>query len=293
MADKKSKFASRFSSALAQEEAARKKAEKEKAETEKRNKELQASATKARKDLLSQLEGIGKDIGALDVKTQKSGAVSLGFRDNKLVFAPDGEYDRISVSYEASPGDEHLFRAEDDEGQILWILSRGNLAAPLFDAGLDDLFVRGLGLPAPDDYVPLEVAYAAPPEPEPEPEVYFDDEVLADDDDDDDGELDSDEPKDVRDVLKERRREAWVNRADHTRVEGNTHAPWNIRPSNPGIKKKKKTAQDPNRVKPGEATADYDIRPTRTKSTNPRRKRKFAVDSGVGSAVKHYKPIIG
>ena len=285
MAKKFSDLASRFNKTLESADEAAKKAEAEAKAAAENLAALKAEATAARKELLSDLASMVKQMPALTSRRTKKGALILTLKDRVLTFTPDGDGDRVRVSYEGSPDDEHLFRAQDEDDDIIWVLSRGVLHAPFMMEGFDDLWVVGLGAPEPEDYMPLgqgteeEEVSAAPEYEEDEEDLTFEA-----------APLDTEERRDVREVLADRRRES-RNRGSHTRVDGHTHDPWNIKVTNPGAKKKKKK-DDPNRVLAGQKTAHYDIRPTHTSADNPRRKRKFKVDSGVGSAVKPYKPII-
>ena len=75
-----------------------------------------------------------------------------------LTFAPVGEADRVGVTFTGQPAHEHHELYRQPELDDRWIWSRRRVKRedrlPLFDEGLEELLVRGLGLPRPGDESP-------------------------------------------------------------------------------------------------------------------------------------------
>ena len=117
-------------------------------------------ARSARQRLLSDLEGIARDIGDIEV-TRPSGGLQLRHRGRVLGFVAKGDTDRIDVTLDAASDGEHwLYRQQELGARWVYARKRGvrDDRVPLFDQGLEDLLVRGLGLPppSPDGAPPAE-----------------------------------------------------------------------------------------------------------------------------------------
>jgi len=130
MAKKVSRLASRFKAALesAEEDALR-----------------AAEALKqAHEDLIDELKALAAELEIITVKkTKKRLTLTLGERSVVLALS-DGE--RIDLSFQDSPPDTHLHFSGRE-----WVLHLGEGQHPLFDEGLEELLVLGLGLPRPTD----------------------------------------------------------------------------------------------------------------------------------------------
>lgn len=115
------------------------------------------AAQAARAQLLEELAAIGREIGALQV-TEDADGVLLRFRERYLHFGPVGDADRVRVEFEGMGDEENTLYRQAELGDR-WVHARRRRAredrAPLFDQGLEDLLVRGLGLPRPGEDVPV------------------------------------------------------------------------------------------------------------------------------------------
>lgn len=116
----------------------------------------------AREALLDDLEAFARAVGHVAVQRDDDGlTVRFGLRG--LRFEPMGEGDRLRVTLEGWPATaDHRIYREQDLGDR-WVLSyrkHGNEdRVPLFDKGLEELMVSGLGLPRPE---PLPEAPMSP-----------------------------------------------------------------------------------------------------------------------------------
>lgn len=113
-------------------------------------------AATAREALLEDLHGLASDMGFLEVERSEDG-LSLRYGERCLHFAPIGEGD-LGVEVEGA-GDTtyRLYRQAELGDRWVYLRRRGRREdrLPLFDQGLEELLVTGLGLPRPsaDDVV--------------------------------------------------------------------------------------------------------------------------------------------
>lgn len=137
-------LAARFKARLDERSAARRR------EAEARERWL-AEARAARAALLDDLAAVGVAIGHLVVSREgESVVMSLGER--KLSFEPLGEADGVRVGFGAPEGEQNrLYREAQLKDRWVWSSQRGGREERLmlFDAGLEALLVRALGLPEP------------------------------------------------------------------------------------------------------------------------------------------------
>src|SRR5207253_9038681 len=114
------------------------------------------AAQAARTQLLHDLAAIGREIGVLQVTEDKDG-VLMRFRERYLHFGPEGDGDRVRIDFEGMGDEENSLYRQAELGDR-WVHSRRRRSredrAPLFDQGLEDLLVRGLGLPKPGTDAP-------------------------------------------------------------------------------------------------------------------------------------------
>jgi hypothetical protein len=149
-----SRLAARFRQAVDDREAQRRQAEEA-------ARAAAEDARSARQRLLADIEQIARDIGAIDV-SKPSGGLQLRLAGRVLGFAAKGEGDRIEVTLDLPSDGEHwLYRQQELGARWVYAHKRGvrDDRVPLFDQGLEELLVRGLGLPPPTP--------DAPPPPEP------------------------------------------------------------------------------------------------------------------------------
>jgi len=157
MSERWSRFATRFRRAI--------QTERQAAEAAQAAAEATAEAAAAARDaLLAQLAQLAHDIGALDVQSGPDG-LTLRFGERSLRFAPEGDGELL-VSFEGIG--EHIHRLfRQPELQDRWIYARGSgqeeVRLPLLDQGLEELLVRGLGLPRPGEEPIDEPAGATDP----------------------------------------------------------------------------------------------------------------------------------
>jgi hypothetical protein len=141
-----SRLAARFRKAVEDRDAARRQAEES-------SKKAILEAMAARADLMRDLATLAREIGSLDVKPEGDG-LTLRFGERYLHFAPQGEGDRVRIEFEGMGDEEHVLYRQSELGHR-WVYSRQRRfredRIPLFDAGIEDLLVRGLGLPPPSD----------------------------------------------------------------------------------------------------------------------------------------------
>jgi len=144
-----SRLAARFRSAVSRKGA------EERADEQRRDEQL-ALGRAAREELLQDLKEVGDAIGVVKVRADEAG-LSLANGDLELRFERLGEADRVRVHL---PGrgkeDNQLYRQAELGGQWVWSRIRGKreTRVKLFDAGLEELLVHGLGLPRPEEHPP-------------------------------------------------------------------------------------------------------------------------------------------
>jgi hypothetical protein len=163
MERKGSSLAARFRRALDGE------AERSRLAEQERLREAEA-ARRARAALLDDLEAFGRQIGHLAVVRDEAG-LTLRRGERSVRFEPADDGDRLRVLVDGS--DEHggrVYREARLEHRWVWsFLRRGREERlPLFDAGLEELMVMGLGLPRPgsDESATSAAASALTPGPE-------------------------------------------------------------------------------------------------------------------------------
>ena len=158
-----SRLAARFRKAVLDRDEARKQAE-----DDARRAAEEARAARAR--LFTDLVVLAREIGVLRVEPEEGG-LTLRFGERYLHFAAEGDGDRVRIEFEGMGDEEHaLYRQAELGGR--WVHHRrrnlsGKLRAagappglhrddrvPFFDVGLEDLLVRGLGMPKPGDDEP-------------------------------------------------------------------------------------------------------------------------------------------
>lgn len=145
MSERSSRMAARFRRAVERE---RRTVEQE-AEAAR---EAAESSRAARGALLDDLEGLANDMGFLEVERSAEG-LTLRYGERFLHFAPIGEGD-LGVEVEGTGDEEHRLYRQAELGNR-WVYLRRRRRRedrlPLFDQGLEELLVGGLGLPRPDD----------------------------------------------------------------------------------------------------------------------------------------------
>lgn len=148
-----SRLAARFKKAVEDRDAARR-------QSEEAAKKANAEAQAARSELMRDLATLAREIGSLQVKPDGDG-LTLRYGERYLHFAPVGDQDRVRIEFEGMGDEEHVLFRQAELGHR-WVYSRQRRfrddRMPLFDAGIEELLVRGLGLPPPSDDLP-------PPEP--------------------------------------------------------------------------------------------------------------------------------
>lgn len=151
MTERRSRLAARFRKAVQSDEQAR--------QSEQDAARLAAEAARAARDaLLTELAEIAREIGVLEVQRGSDG-LTLRYRERTLHLAPAASGD-VVVEVEGAGDEEHRLFRQPELGDR-WVYSRKRRfnredRVPLFDQGLEDLLVRGLGLPRPGDDEPDE-----------------------------------------------------------------------------------------------------------------------------------------
>jgi hypothetical protein len=146
-----SRLAARFRKAVEDRDAARKQAEEA-------ARAAAEDGRAARIRVLADLEAIARDIGSVDVdRVPPEGALRLRHQGHTLLFTPKGEADRVEVAIEDAAGEEHWLYRQAELGQR-WVYARKRRGkedrVPLFDLGLEELLIRALGLPRPEEEEP-------------------------------------------------------------------------------------------------------------------------------------------
>jgi len=142
-----SELASRFRAVVGALEARR---QREEDDRRRRLEQGRAARDALLTDLLAFGEAIGHVVTARDAET---GAVSLSFGERELVFEGVGDGDKVKITVTGASRDEHrLYREAELGHRWVWRFRRAGQEErmPLFDAGLEELMVGGLGLPRPD-----------------------------------------------------------------------------------------------------------------------------------------------
>ncbi len=139
-------LANRFRRAVESEEVARKREEED-------LQRRQAEARAARTTLFGDLLAFAKDTGFLQAGLS-AGALSMRHGDREVRFLPVGDADRVEVDWEEQEDTERhvLYREANLGHRWVWVFTRRRREdrLPLFDDGLEEILVRGLGLPRPD-----------------------------------------------------------------------------------------------------------------------------------------------
>ncbi|MFT4623772.1 MAG: hypothetical protein ACI8PZ_002428 [Myxococcota bacterium] len=132
----------------------------EKVEQERARDRALEAARAARGALLEELAAFAEAVGFLEVVTRGE-ALVVRYSDDvvrEIVFTPSGDADRVQVGFTGQPAHEHHELYRQPELGDLWVWSirrvRREDRLPLFDAGLEELLVRGLNLPRPGDSEP-------------------------------------------------------------------------------------------------------------------------------------------
>lgn len=151
MAQRGSGLAARFRRAVHAEEASRERAEAERiARVE--------SGRRAREQLFAELASFATETGFLEANRSERGVI-FRWRDRSLHFVERGPADGVGIEFEGAPDEEHaLYREPQLEDRWIWVRRRRGREdrVALFDKGLEELLVRALGLPRPDDGEPGE-----------------------------------------------------------------------------------------------------------------------------------------
>lgn len=141
-------LAARFRRAHADKEEARKAEEAAQAQREERAREAAAA-------LLVELAAIGSDLGFVDVRTSDEG-VLMGHEGRELALRHGDGPGQLVVA--GSGGDREAFLGRIYMEAAIgakWVLAfqhrRQEVRLPLFDAGLEELLVQGLGLERPEE----------------------------------------------------------------------------------------------------------------------------------------------
>jgi hypothetical protein len=125
-------------------------------ERDSRSEALQRRAeegARARQALLEDLEQFAQAVGHVAVVRDDLG-VSMRYRERALRFEPMGEGDRVRVTVEGwgNTTEHRVFRERDLADR--WVLAYKKYGRdekmPLFERGLEELMVGGLGLPRPE-----------------------------------------------------------------------------------------------------------------------------------------------
>lgn len=146
-----SRLAARFRKAVQDEQSARRDAEQE---ARRRLEEARA----AREALLAELATLVREIGVVEVRPGPDG-LTLRYRERHVHLAPKGDQDRIDVEFDGQGDEQHwLYRQAELGGRWVYARKRRHRddRLPLYDAGLEELLVRGLGLPPPAADAPAE-----------------------------------------------------------------------------------------------------------------------------------------
>jgi hypothetical protein len=148
-----SRLAARFRKAVEDRDAARRQAEEA-------ARAAAEDARAARLRVLGDLESLARDIGSIEVtRSGTPAALQLKHNGRTLTFTPVGEADRIDIGMQDAAGEEHWLYRQPELGQR-WVYARKRRGkedrVPLFDLGLEEVLVRGLGLPRPEDEAAAE-----------------------------------------------------------------------------------------------------------------------------------------
>ena len=123
------------------------------------------AARKARAQLFEDLGAFAEAVGRLQVQAKSHDeGLTIRYRERAVNFLPMGEGDRVEVRFTGSDDQDHrLYREPELQDRWVWVARTSGREdrLPLFDAGLEELLVRGLGLPRPDDVPAPESADAS------------------------------------------------------------------------------------------------------------------------------------
>lgn len=141
-----SRLAARFKKAVRDESQARRDAEDAAARAGE-------SARRARTALLAELLELAEQIGAVRASREGDG-VTLRYGERYLHFEPEGDHDRVTVEFEGAGDEVHYLYRQAELGDR-WVYVRQKRfrddRVPLYDAGIEELLVRGLGMPRPGE----------------------------------------------------------------------------------------------------------------------------------------------
>jgi len=156
-----SRLAARFRKAVEDRDAARRQAEEA-------ARAAAEDARAARVRVLKDLESLARDIGFVDVtRVAATHAVEMRHQGRTLTFTPAGDADRVDIAMPDATGEEHWLYRQAELGQR-WVYARKKRGkddrVPLFDLGLEEILIRGLGLPRPEEEA--EEAPAPPEKPD-------------------------------------------------------------------------------------------------------------------------------
>jgi hypothetical protein len=143
---KDTELADRFKTVLDEAEAARA------AEAERRQARL-ASAAPARDELFARLVAFAESIGHIAVARDDE-TVVMRYQQRGLRFEAEATGDGVRIVLEGWPAtaEHRIYREADlaDRWVLAWRKYSRDEKMPLFDKGLEELMVEGLGLPRPD-----------------------------------------------------------------------------------------------------------------------------------------------
>ena len=145
MSERSSRLAARFRRAVQRDQSTRAR------QAEQAQQAAEASRA-AREALLEDLRGLAGDMGFLTVERSRDG-LTLRYGERFVHFAPIGEGD-LEVEVEGTGDTVHrLYRQAELGNRWVYLRRRGRREdrLPLFDQGLEELLVNGLGLPRPSD----------------------------------------------------------------------------------------------------------------------------------------------
>jgi hypothetical protein len=156
MSGRGSRLAARFRKAVRDRQQARRSAEEE-------ERRRTAAAEAARDQLLEEILAFSSEAGFLGARRSPEG-ITLTYEGRELRFSRvEDDPGRVVVSFDEMGSETHELYRQAELGE-LWVYRRRRRfnredRVPLWDAGLEALLVRGLGLPEPGEEPPPE----APP----------------------------------------------------------------------------------------------------------------------------------
>ncbi|HHO54143.1 MAG TPA: hypothetical protein ENK18_25550 [Deltaproteobacteria bacterium] len=145
MAQRRSGLAARFRKAVTDAQRARQ-------QSEDATRRAIEAARRARVELLEELEAIAREIGFLSAQRSRDG-LTLRYQERYLHLALEGDGE-LRVEFEGTGDDVHRLFRQAELGDR-WVYSRRRRTredrVPLFDQGLEELFVTALGMPRPGE----------------------------------------------------------------------------------------------------------------------------------------------